>query len=680
MRISSYIKHKTLLLLSILFIASSCSSTIHLLSSWGIPLESKLDNDQQSFSFKKNNACQNMVSLLIKEKYLNKQKLFENSVAKQYGQEAGNHIISNVNLLLSLDYSISLSQLLRLNSRTVNFKTDSIKNVLSSGDNQELFNRSLTANNYLLQSELQLSPKLALELQNLYMVKSLKKRGFRKKKSWRRLTLSSTDFERQLNILQNNKYLITTLNNGFVYSHSPSISHLSTYVKKIIADKAPQLDQDIDLYIREFVGDEESLNQRLLATLIDNLFSEYRLLIKEYKNVKNKRVEELYIKSITKLFLDFVSLRPFADHSSLIARDLAFNLLFKQAKLIKPRIYISKNILASSLTEWTKLISAGMLKTEMIYSSILRRGELNLPISNTPELLTNVKSLKFDNLYNNTLDNVKFKTFLRQTIEHNPNLISKLLENPFLFSKSMSSRYKHYLKEHNLDKNSDHYVSDDFTHYFKQRAFRSQSTWSYKMNNFYKNTILWKDIKDIDIVGRGHLEVISLFKDLHKSLNSNQAIENDLLLNASLENFDEFNQDIIRGGITDIVNELVLKGENYKNSYGFLTYKNLNKLRQSISKLSKRSLTIVVGHKKSTKDLDLKAYGNNKTLEGQVLAIGAIDPDAIMIVHTLDAKGEIISSYIRDQERPWRILVFKGQQDQKSYHYRSPASIINLSR
>ena len=676
--------------LLIVFFTVSCSSTIHLLSSWGIPLESKADKEKAPVSFQKEESCQEMVSLIIKEQYLNKQELFEKSVARQHGDEDGKQIISNVNLLLSLDYSISVSRLLKMNSQNVNFKKDKIGNYFKNsskdkfkGKSQESlqnqFSISLMANNYLLQSSHDLNLNLALELQEHYLTSSNTHRGLRENKAWGKILLSSANFKEQEESLQRNNYLKIQYKKGYLYYYYPDVSHLSDYVKVILDTKYVQLYKEIQKYNAESVGDELALNQRLLSSLTEHLFDEYNQFKSKTGIVKNVRMEKLYVEKITRFFLDFVSLMPFPNASKQIARDLAFNYLFHNAKLLKPRIYIPENVLVSGLSKWNVLVRKGMLKTVGIYDSILKRGELSLPISNTPELLTNVKSFDFDNLYQSENDTVKFKTFLRQTVEHNPNFIPTLVSNPFQFAREMSSKYTKYLNKHNLDKSSDYYVSDDFTHYFKKRAFRSQSLWSYKMDNFYKKTILWKDVKTVDGLDLGHSEIISLFKDLNKSLNSNQEVQTDLLLNSTLDNFDEFNQDVIRGGVGNVINELIFKGENCRNSYGFLTYKNLNALQDSVSKLAQKKLTIVVGLKKSTKDLDLKSYGKNKMIHNKVLTIGAVDPDAIMIIHTLNDKGKIISSYIRDQERPWRILIFEGKEDQGSYQHRAPASIINLS-
>ena len=42
------------------------------------------------------------------------------------------------------------------------------------------------------------------------------------------------------------------------------------------------------------------------------------------------------------------------------------------------------------------------------------------------------------------------------------------------------------------------------------------------------------------------------------------------------------------------------------------------------------------------------------------MGIGAADPDSTMIVQTIDAKGEVITSYLRNPKKIYEILVVKG--------------------
>lgn len=52
------------------------------------------------------------------------------------------------------------------------------------------------------------------------------------------------------------------------------------------------------------------------------------------------------------------------------------------------------------------------------------------------------------------------------------------------------------------------------------------------------------------------------------------------------------------------------------------------------------------------------------------MAIGAIDPDAVMYVHLVDADGKIEFSYVRNEKNPSEIWLVKGDYTNSS---RKPA-------
>jgi hypothetical protein len=45
------------------------------------------------------------------------------------------------------------------------------------------------------------------------------------------------------------------------------------------------------------------------------------------------------------------------------------------------------------------------------------------------------------------------------------------------------------------------------------------------------------------------------------------------------------------------------------------------------------------------------------------MGIGAADPDAITIIQTLDANGEVMLSYLRNKNNPQEIFVIRGNID-----------------
>lgn len=76
---------------------------------------------------------------------------------------------------------------------------------------------------------------------------------------------------------------------------------------------------------------------------------------------------------------------------------------------------------------------------------------------------------------------------------------------------------------------------------------------------------------------------------------------------------------------------------------------------------------VVVGARSARKDVDL---GRLKQLrdefsykygrQQEVMGIGVAEPDAITIVQTIDAEGEVMLSYLRNPAKPSEVWVVKG--------------------
>jgi hypothetical protein len=670
------INQRNILVLLIVLLISSCSSTIHMLATWGLPLNVSEKNKVLTRNSKKELSCPELVSLMIREQYKNKEKNFSQSVAKYYSDQESEEILSNINILLSLDYSASFIQLLHFNSTEFNF-SKRINVELNEYKFNENFKTEFKSNMFLIKHNNKLDTNLLVEAHNFY--DESKKSQIRTISAVEKIPSNESLYPEGTNNIQNNKYLKSEQRKGFLYIHYPSIDHMSDYVKALLKEKKIGLYQEIENYNKKSIGNNDLLNSKLINFLLDDLFLNYKL---PNESIKSTKIEKLIISRSVDLYLGLLSIKPFAHHNNKVARNIAFNLLFENKKLIKPRVFISKRPLLYSHDSWTRLVIDGMHKTHEIHEAILKRMELALPIGNTPELYSFVKSFNYSNIYNKKINNIKFKTYARQMIIEDPIKALKLQENPFIYTKHLFTKYIKYMKSYSLNNDSDIYISDDFKYYFNNKSYKSLSTWSHKMDNFYQSQLIWKDIKIIQKQKESiRSEIISYFKKMNSSLSPYVVAGSDLT-KSSYQSFDEFNQDAIHGGVNHTVNDFMIDKKNNENSYGFIVYKNLNKLKDHLyeNKDIDNDVRIIVGIKKSKKDLDLKKFYKGKSkFKDKAFAIGGIDPDAVMIIHTLNNQGSIVSSYVRDTKRPWQIKYYEGEVSDVTHKGRTPASIFEIS-
>ncbi|MBT7609368.1 MAG: hypothetical protein HN576_06410 [Bacteriovoracaceae bacterium] len=669
-------------LIFIYLLCSSCTTTIHLLSSWGIPLERTKQESKVARDTKKELSCPQLVSALIQEKYQGLEEVFRSRVAKVYGSIDKEKVLANIDIILSLDYTSSFIETLNLNSERFNFFDDLIP-FIQRNDFSNEFVHNLNSNVYLIKNK----PNLNLDtISNVHRHYSKDKKTYLRKTSYREMIkITSKITPGFIDSIRNNKFLMSSEHNGYLEVYYPSVTHLSTSMSLFLQSKHQALFKRIQSFNLSSLGSEEKLNRELLSFLMNNLIKNYIEKTANITHISSTKKESVFIDAATQFFLGLISIRPFDENNIQVSRDVSFNLLFHKMNLIKPRIYISRKPLFYSLEKWKKLVSAGMEKTAEVHRAILQRIEINLPISNTPELFSHVQSFDRNNIYsiNININSPKFKTFMRQSLIQDPLKILNLKQDPFGYTKKMYTQYAAYMKGYGLSSHTDFYISDDFMHFFKNTAYNSFSKWSYKMDQFYKPILLWKDVtlKHKTKISREN-EIISYFKVMNNNLSSLQDYGHHDLVYSSIQSFDEFNQDVILGELNHVLDISLRDRETKDNSYGIILYKNLEAIKSKVRVENTKSneSKIIVGLKQSNKDIDLHYFSKGKAPgQGKTFAVGGIDPDAVMVVHNVNSSGGIISSYVRDPERPWRIKVFDGESEHQSSKSRIPASIIDLS-
>lgn len=224
------------------------------------------------------------------------------------------------------------------------------------------------------------------------------------------------------------------------------------------------------------------------------------------------------------------------------------------------------------------------------------------------------------------------------------------------------------------------------------------------MELFYdQETVIWRGLADQER-RTPEEEIIAKFSSLSEHMLSNNVLgkltartSEEKLLRHIVEDFQQYNSDLINDGLVAMARDHSETGPNYGISYGFSTSKNRTVAKafamgamviadygqqRSFQHLLKSR--IVVGAYKAHKDVDLTRlkqlrpdfsykYGRQQ----EVMGIGAADPDSIMFVQTLNEQGEVITSYVRNPERPYLIYVYRGEVSAWPTR-KNPKEIIDL--
>jgi hypothetical protein len=233
------------------------------------------------------------------------------------------------------------------------------------------------------------------------------------------------------------------------------------------------------------------------------------------------------------------------------------------------------------------------------------------------------------------------------------------------------------------------YVDDDFKVLYGQSSFDNQELFDFKMKTWYSEDINWRGLASKSSV-KSEDEIVGMFKDLNSHMASNAVLGKirggatpETIKKAALEDFDKLNNDIFGDGLVNMARDHSETGPMYGISYGYSTSKSRDvgkafamgamvvgkygehKLPELQALLKSR---VLVGARKSMKDVDLgrlkqvrPEFSYKYGRQQEVMGIGASDPDAITIIQTIDAEGEVMLTYLRNPKKADEVWVIKGE-------------------
>ncbi len=452
----------------------------------------------------------------------------------------------------------------------------------------------------------------------------------------------------------------------------------------------------------------DKYNQRLIDALVKDNYEWYiqaRSKLGELKSLADLRK---FSDLTAKFHRNMISIHPFIDGNGRTTREFCLYYAFKSEGLIPPKLLYPDGDILLSEAEFQQIVWDGMLANLRLQDDVVFRIQRSLPLNESshifvppPHDLVPVQKKTYSGKRSNT-NQVKllpanyFKAYFNNEFSRNRRLITQFEES---FWETYSKLRENALKQYQLDhliydhpKRPPEFiglepVTDDFLYYYGKQTIHDKRLFDYKIKHWYeKDEVLWRGLADTEDIPT-ESEILDHFRVFTFHMASNNILNNasgtqQSLKSHALKDFKRYNEDLFdpEGAVVKMAKDHSETGPLYDSSYGYSTSKNrkvgkafamgamvISDYGQQMKFQHLLKSRTLVGQLKSIKDIDLTTlkqirpefsykYGRQQ----EVMGIGLADPEAIAIVQTLNEKGKVDLTYLRDLESPNLIHVIRG--------------------
>ncbi len=504
----------------------------------------------------------------------------------------------------------------------------------------------------------------------------------------------------------------TTKYAGKIYY--PTINNVKPEVLERIQDSHPEVYAKIlEHQETNSGGTNQELTRNMVNALTEERLNWFVLQRDQIGEIDSSEKFSELIDLIATLQRDVVSIHPFPNGNGRTTREFLLNYALIREGFFPPRISDPNLDMYSSLEDWKEIIVRGIESTERLYSDLSNRIDLGLDISNSPELYLpyfkrtadlDLKKYGRSDIYDNDrvadVDARQFLVFLDYYLKEKPEVKELLSSKPEQALRRIESDYADFFKRNNVDyvhkkeglqEVSLFFVDDDFKSLFGNNTYTHYDVWKAKMDQWYMDQTVWRGLSYRN-KEMSEDEIVGMFSQFHYQMTSNNVARK---INAStpqenikklvFEDFDQFNDDLYGEGIVEMAKDHSETGPKYGVSYGYSTSKNrtvgkaFSMGAMVVAEYGKHAepelqallkSRILIGAKRAKKDVDLgrlkqvrSEFSYKYGRQQEVMGIGATEPDAIEVVQTIDAQGDVILSYVRNKHDPAKIHIYASEAD-----------------
>jgi len=683
-------------------------------------------------------SCNELIREVLQTKFIKSKDNFKKALKKNFTARKARTIEQNLDALLFIDYKHAYPLLKDIYAGQKYLFTESIFDLYSNSGGSKVFKNYVQASKFLLENK----PDFSID--SLKRVHSLMMKGpidgipegrigtFRREDIIGNVPAGYDLNEKQFQALVDNPYINTERlkesANGYVgYIGYPNAAYNTSEVMEIIAKRNEDLHEKLVAFKSKNItqgGEFEELTGSLINELTEDLLDWFVKQKDQIGPIDNVRKFKKYVKLVAQYQRGLVSIHPFYDGNGRSIRQFALYYPFWVEGLPPPRIVDVNNDLYTSLDDWSEQISDGVISSHRLFTELSKRlAAPEYRLGSAPELLfPNIpkevkvtfrsqkprKTIKGKRVME--VDGPQFSEYVFTRIKSEEGLEERYLTDPDTVLKELSEDYIKFAESSYMDyrhaKFGDEFiglefVEQDFIETFADQSYKKKDKWLRKMERWYNDQTIWRGLsrqnQEIE-----ESEIVSMFSNLHYQFVSNHALsfsrEPDKMLSTVMDDFKDYNKQIIDGGIVRMAKDHSESGPLYGESYGYSTSKKWEVGRafamgamvvaeygQHWDHQHLLKSRVLVGMKEARKDVDLgrlkqlrNEFSYKYPRQVEVMGVGGADPDSVMFVQLINAEGDAYLSYVRNPKKPSEILVFEGDIQDTSKLPRNPLKRINL--
>ena len=465
-------------------------------------------------------------------------------------------------------------------------------------------------------------------------------------------------------------------------------------------------------HAHEQTPEYKELTQQLVRVLLEQVYSYHAARREEVSSLDTPQKVITYVKHVALQERDAMSVHPFFDGNGRTIRAEILNDLLDKAGMSRPRLADPNHDFLLSPSGWCSQVEKGILSTDNVYKDMTHRIRMGLRIESSPELLfpdlprtagIHIKARGRQKVEKNVtqypLNRAEFAAYVDARFTMDTRLEKAFRQAPLEVMGELREAYKQHAKQNLVyayvpEKKKFglaglHLVDFDFRATFGTPFSEKKESWNFKIDQWYTRNLVWRGMSQEEPL-ESDQQIIDKFTQFSWLGLSNAMLpywgnsQSDMRAWIQ-EEFDRYNESVITGTLKDVVTDHITEGDGYADSFGFSTSRKWAIGRgfawgrgtygyeEAEVKAAQPDIKsrVLIGGYIANKDVDVSRLRfldpefryKMAQQQQEVMAVGAWDPDAIMVVQTIDSKKRVERSWVRNPDKPAEVWVIDGGAD-----------------